>query len=143
MTDNRQRDQTLENKDASPVVDKTKDRDVAQISKEKDSPRLGNNDKERILDHKENEAHKEKDPVKDQTFNKNNNNINDSNKSKEVNKDDRREKESFTEQKDKFSNLDTHHNKEKELSPKQNNLALLVIKEVNDDRIKQAVNAKI
>ena len=91
-----------------PVVD-LKDKEVYVLPKEKDF----------IVDHKE----------------KGNDSIID-NKTKDLKETNKKDKDPYYGKTDKFYTGDTHHNKEKDFTPtRQNNLSVVIIKEVRDDRV--------
>ena len=103
-------------------------KDKDSYSAQKDKNLIGDHHKE-----KENES------VADNKNKDLNNNA--TSKDSDVKESNRKEKDPYSERTDKFFTADTHHNKEKNFT-RQNNLAVVIIKDVRDDRI-ESVKIKI
>ena len=114
----------------SSKENKNKDTNVSQTR--------SNKEKDPLVELKERVPHilpREQDSKVDHKEKENESNVN-NNKNKDLKESNRKDKDPYSEHTDKFYTVDTHHNKEKDFTPtKQNNLAVVIIKEVRDDRI--------
>jgi hypothetical protein len=139
-----------------------KDKEKSILTKEKDTNLLGSkntkdnnrdkegstsfalntNEKDPMADNKDKDSHssqKDKNLIGDHHKEKENESVA-NNKNKDLNNNsdfkdsNRKEKDPYSERTDKFFTSDTQHNKEKNFT-RQNNLAVVIIKDVRDDRI--------